>query len=280
MAEERNVGLARATDTSLTETARRVDDTDEGEATKEGLQRRMEEARESITQTVSEIKDTVTNQYQNVRESINDALDWREQVRNRPVAFSVGALGVGLLVGYSVRGMLGGGRGEGIPEGFEEYDYDDDGEISYSRSYAGQALTGGMASGTRRDSYNAPAPMSAPSQQYAAPKTTASSMTHEEPEEDKGPSLIERFKGTQAFDRLTEEVSTLGGRFVDELSHTAQSVVLPALLNKLKDAVGIDLSTQKRQAERSRIEREASSAHAEAVESGAKQQEAHEQSRQ
>ncbi len=107
MAEERNVGLARATDTP------EADD----EATKAELQRRMEEARESITQTVTEIKDTVTNQYQQVRESISDTLDWREQFRRRPVEFSLGALGVGLLLGYGVGAAFAGYR-----DG-DDYDY-------------------------------------------------------------------------------------------------------------------------------------------------------------
>ena len=73
MAEERYLATARALDPD--------GDTD---ATKEELQRRMEEARESITETVSEIKETITNQYQNVRESISQTLDWREQYRRRP----------------------------------------------------------------------------------------------------------------------------------------------------------------------------------------------------
>ena len=82
MAEERTLGTARAPETDTTD--------DESNLTKEELQRRMEEARESITQTVTEIKDTVTTQYQDVRESISQSLDWREQYRRRPVAFSVG----------------------------------------------------------------------------------------------------------------------------------------------------------------------------------------------
>lgn len=275
MAEERNVGLARATDTSLTETDRIADD--DADESKEELQRRMEEARESITQTVSEIKETVATQYHNVRESISDSLDWREQYRRRPVAFSVGALSVGLLVGYGVRGMFAGGDSEGIPAGYEEYDYDTDEGIAYSRSaptpsYAGQAITGGGSS-------RAASPSREPSSYAPALMSMSDATLDETAEEDKGPGMFERFKGTQAYDRLTQEISTLGGRAVDELSHTAQTVVLPAILNKLKDAIGLDLSMEKRQAERSRVEREASSAHAEAVESGAKQQEAHEQAR-
>src|ERR687890_321222 len=91
MAEERNLSLARAT----------AEPADE-DATKAELQRRMDEARESITHTVTEIKETVANQYQQVRETISDSLDWREQYRRRPLAFTIGAASVGLILGYSV----------------------------------------------------------------------------------------------------------------------------------------------------------------------------------
>src|SRR4051812_34697952 len=106
MAEERNVGVARAVET---------DDTD---STKAELQRRMEEARESITQTVTEIKDTVANQYQAVRDTVTEALDWREQFRKRPVAFSIGALSAGFILGYTVAGTF---KDDG--SAYEEDDY-------------------------------------------------------------------------------------------------------------------------------------------------------------
>src|SRR2546423_138674 len=104
-------------------TARAADTPDDDEATKAELQRRMEQARETITQTVTEIKDTVANQYQSVRETINETLDWREQFRKRPVAWSVGALSVGLLVGYGLAGAIKGNGGE--REGYPSYDETD-----------------------------------------------------------------------------------------------------------------------------------------------------------
>src|SRR5688500_8934628 len=100
MAEERNVGLARAAEP-------RLDETDATDDTKAELQRRMEEARESITQTVTEIKDTVTQQYQQVKDTISDSLDWREQYRRRPLPFTAGALVGGALLGYCVAGAFG-----------------------------------------------------------------------------------------------------------------------------------------------------------------------------
>jgi hypothetical protein len=78
----------------------------EAEPTKADLQRRMEEAREDISQTVEEIKDTVTEQYENVKETVSDALDWREQFRKHSVAWSLGALAVGYVVGSSLASSL------------------------------------------------------------------------------------------------------------------------------------------------------------------------------
>src|SRR5919112_6744105 len=113
MAEERNLSLARTT----AEPA----DEDATDATKAELQRRMDEARESITHTVTEIKETVMNQYQQVREQITDSLDWREQYRRRPVPFTVGAFGAGLVLGYALTGAI---KGDGDDRDEEEYDTD------------------------------------------------------------------------------------------------------------------------------------------------------------
>src|SRR6266436_8462884 len=105
MAQERHLGTARA-----------LDDSGDEDSTKADLQRQMEETRESITNTVNEIKDTVTTQYQHVKETVTDALDWREQFRKRPVAWSVGAMTFGFVVGYGIAGVA---RGDG-----SDYDYD------------------------------------------------------------------------------------------------------------------------------------------------------------
>src|ERR1044071_6432041 len=114
MAEERNVGLARVTEAT----------TADADPTKAELQRRMEEARESITQTVTEIKDTVVTQYQQVRETISDTLDWREQYKRHTLPFTVGAFAAGALLGYAVMGAF---KGDG-----DEDDYDE--ELDEQRS--------------------------------------------------------------------------------------------------------------------------------------------------
>src|SRR6266545_2210468 len=92
MAEERTLGLARA----------RERETNGEEPSKEELQRRMDEARDSITNTVTEIKENVAQQYENVK----DALDWREHFKRQPLAWSLGAAGVGFFVGYGIAAAL------------------------------------------------------------------------------------------------------------------------------------------------------------------------------
>ncbi|HEV2915807.1 MAG TPA: hypothetical protein VGX92_21170 [Pyrinomonadaceae bacterium] len=248
MAEERNLATVRATDSP-----------DGDDASKEELQRRMEEARESITQTVAEIKDTVANQYQAVRETVTEALDWREQFRKRPMAFSIGALSIGFCVGYSLAGAL---KGDG--RGYEVYEEDEEsgttaagapatyyrGEERSRRksappSYAAQAITGGSYGSSDYDTPSS-TPGVRPSDYspsaYSSSSVAATGGGDEAQQEAEGPGLIERFKSTKAYDRLEEEVSALGDRFINELSKTAQTVVLPALFGKVKELFGFDLS--------------------------------------
>lgn len=275
MAEERSVALTTRTETHA----------DDAEATKEELQRRMDEARESISQTVTEIKETVVNQYQNVRESISDTLDWREQYRRRPVPFSVGAFGAGLLLGYGVMGAVKGG-GDDLYDDEDVFDRIERGFDTMkteSRSYAASPIIGAQGSTAARADLKRPAlpekgatsegrtragedvgPDTRPSygesyegESYgAAASAGLAGYGTEEEEESKGPGLLERFKETKAYDRLQDELATIGERVVEELSHTARSVVVPALLNKLKDMVGIDLTTQREVAQRTRLEHE------------------------
>src|SRR5580765_5059904 len=91
MAEERTLGLARAQESAE-------------EPSKEELQRRMDQARDSISHTVTEIKETVANQVQ----AVKDTLDWREQFKKRPVAWSLGAAGTGFALGYGLAAMIKG----------------------------------------------------------------------------------------------------------------------------------------------------------------------------
>jgi ElaB/YqjD/DUF883 family membrane-anchored ribosome-binding protein len=256
MAEERNLATARAPEVT----------SPGGEPSKEELQRRMEEARESISQTVNDIKDTVTTKYEDVRESISQTLDWREQFRRRPVAFAAGAGVAGLILGYSIGGAVFGSDEDDLASRYygAEGEYDEASDhvrTTQERSYAAQAITGGAYGSTAY----APAPQPSgeadvrPSYSSGYEAQAPTPQADEESESDK-PSLFSRFQETQAYDRLQQEVGNLGNRFVDELSKTAQNVVLPALLGKLKDLIGIDLSAQREVAQRSRLEQQATTA--------------------
>jgi len=194
MAEEGTLGLVRA---------REREDADEGPS-KEALQRRMEQARDSITNTVTEIKENVTQQY----ESVKDALDWREHFKRQPVGWTLGAAGVGLLVGYGVAAAI---KGDGPNE------------IHYASAPA-YPLTG----------------QAAMSEMSAPPRTAVAANG-----KDHGPSVLERFRETSAYEKLSKEAGALGDRFVEELSSTAQQVVLPVLLKKIKSWIGIDLSDKR-----------------------------------
>jgi hypothetical protein len=191
MAEERTLGLAPARD---------VNGQDDS---KEALQRRMELARDSITNTVTEIKENVAQQVETVKE----ALDWREHFKKAPVAWSLGAAGVGFFVGYGLAAAIKG---------------DDDDQVHYSRAVARPLVSSPYLS--QRDSMSAP-----------------STETNGKNGSNDGPGMLERLRDTSAYERLSKEAGVLGDRLVEELSATAQAVVLPALLKKLKTWIGVDL---------------------------------------
>lgn len=190
MGEERTLGFARALES------------EDEEPSKEELQLRMEETRDSITQTVTEIKESVVQQY----ETVKDALDWREHFKKQPLAWSLGAAGVGFCVGYSIASAL---------------KDEEDVVASAKRSYVSQPILG---------------------ESYESTRSSSVPQTHDEKTE--GPGLVQRFKETRAFDRLQQEVGSLGDRLIDELSTTAQTVILPALIRKVRELIGADLSNK------------------------------------
>lgn len=186
MADEGTLGLARAEES--------VSD----EPSKAELQRRLDETRDSISNTVSEIKETVANQVQAVKET----LDWREQFKRRPVAWSLGAAGVGFLTGYGIAAALKGDR----------YDYE--GAIDYygeqSRSYAASPIIGESASRPERD----------------------------EQVGDEGPSILSRISNSAAYDKVKTEAATVGEQFLHELGNTAKMLIVPAVIKSVKDFLG------------------------------------------
>jgi hypothetical protein len=188
MAEERTLGLARAHEEKVEEPS------------KEELQRRLDEARDSISHTVIEIKETVANQVQ----AVKDTLDWREQFKKRPVAWSVGAAGVGFAVGYGLAAVVKG-------------DSDDDVLDYYSpqsRGYAAQQI---ISSGAQR--------VEAPSRKHTNGR-------------DDGPGLLEKLTHTPAYGRVKDEVGNVGDAFIEELTKTVKQVVLPAVMTSIRRFIG------------------------------------------
>jgi len=182
MAEERTLGLARAEERTSSE-----------EPSKEELQRRLGEARDSISNTATEIKETVASQVK----AVKDTLDWREQFKRRPVAWSAAALGVGFATGYCIANYA---KGDDL-----SYDSAIDRYGEEARHYASQA----------------PVPPS-----YGNGK------------HDSGLNFFQKVANTQAFEKVRDEAGNIGDAFVQELSNTAKSVVLPALITSLRNFIG------------------------------------------
>jgi len=198
MAEEGTLGMARAHDTTGDDIARGDD------ASKQELQRRMEEARDSITQTVTEIKDSVVQQYESVKETISETLDWREQFKKRPVAWTAGAVGAGFIAGYGLAAIIK-GDGNRSDRYEEDYGYAPRApRTSAAQSLSSMAASYGQSSGIESE------------------------------EEDEGPGILQRFQETAVFERLRAEAGAVGNHFVDEVSKTAKQVLLPAAIGAIR----------------------------------------------
>ena len=201
MAEERTLGLARAQDVTTGE-----------EPSKEELQRRLDEARDSISHTVTEIRESVANQVQAVKET----LDWREQFKKRPVAWSAGAVGVGFLVGYGLAAMV---KGEGS-SGYDRYD-------ETTRSYAAQPILGGT---------HTAASVSAPTTSLGASSSDVAGYGNGK--HDDGPGFFEKLTSTPVYHKVKQEASNVGDALVQEITKTAKTMVIPALITSLRNFIG------------------------------------------
>jgi len=222
MAEERTLGLARAQDYSAEEPS------------KEELQRRLGEARDSISNTVTEIKETVANQVQ----AVKDTLDWREQFKRRPVVWSAAALGVGFATGYCIASFATG----------DDSDYESaiDRDGRESNYYAAQSLAG---TGAAMATPGGPRP-----KQYG-------NGSH-----DTGPSFFQKMAQTPAFERVKDEAGNIGDAIVQELSKTAKTVVLPALITSLRNFIGDYLPNANKQTSSQGTQRDQSPSYQPALE--------------
>lgn len=68
---------------------------------KAALQRQLEQTRESMAETVEDIRETVSEQYEAVKETVGGVIDFREQFKNEPLVWSLGALSAGFALGYT-----------------------------------------------------------------------------------------------------------------------------------------------------------------------------------
>ena len=194
MAEERTLGLARAEDLTAEEPS------------KEELQRRLGEARDSISNTVTEIKETVANQVQ----AVKDTLDWREQFKRRPVAWSAGALGVGFCVGYCIANYTKGEEREGYSSAIDHFGDE-------ARYYAAQPILGSSTA----------------SSPQAGMRSKQGNGTH-----DSGPGFFQKVAGTHAFGRVRDEAGNIGDAVIQEVTKTVKTVVIPALVMSLRNFIG------------------------------------------
>ena len=176
-----------------------------GEPSKEELQRRLETARDSISNTVTEIKETVAHQVQ----AVKDTLDWREQFKKRPVVWCAGALGVGFSLGYCIANYAKDDESYRYSSAIDRFGEESD------RYYASQSLS------------------SAAMSPQAGSQTQYGNGSH-----DSGPGFFQKVANTHAFERVKDEAGNIGDAIVQELSKTAKTVVVPALMVSLRNFIG------------------------------------------
>jgi len=219
MAEERTLGLARAQEHTAEEPS------------KEELQRRLGEARDSISNTVTEIKETVANQVQ----AVKDTLDWREQFKKRPVVWSASAMGVGFCVGYCIAAFAKGDERDDYSSAIDRFGEE-------SKYYTSQSVLGSGA-------------MAAMAPQVETRRKQENGTYH-----DDGPGFFQKVANTPAFEKVKQEAGNIGDAVVKELSNTAKTVVLPALITSLRNFIGDYLPNAAKSQKTSTSQREQSQA--------------------
>lgn len=82
--------------------AKRNQQTNDPEPTKRELERQMQRTRESLADTIGEIKATVEQEYASAKQTVSGVLDYREQFKEEPLVWSLGALSAGFALGYAL----------------------------------------------------------------------------------------------------------------------------------------------------------------------------------
>jgi hypothetical protein len=62
----------------------------------------MQRTRESLAETIGEIKDTVEHEITAAKQTVTGVLDYREQFKEEPLVWSLGALSAGFALGYTL----------------------------------------------------------------------------------------------------------------------------------------------------------------------------------
>jgi hypothetical protein len=173
----------------------------------------VEDSKEELQRKLEQTRHSISNTMSEIKDTVahqvqavKDTFDWREQFKKHPCAWSAGALGVGFVAGYKIADTFKHGSDGGY-------------QPQNQYSYTPQQKT------------------------YEARLNAGASRVTDEFDEQQ-PGLVERFKDSSAYASLSKEVSSLGNQVLSELSTTASAVVVPFLLSKLKELVGIDRMEQ------------------------------------
>lgn len=198
---------------------------------------------------------------------------WRTEVRQRPIAVSVGALSIGLLTGYYVGGTLtnrsGGRRSSNASGSSTSYSASTQSSSAsaaelipaYTPEAAKKVLdavnrgSGQEQSNSHDASQNSPA-RSTPSEDLPTTpgyppsygndfkaKSTAKPRRAKQPRKES--KLLAKFKQTSAYDRLQTEVSRISNQLIDQLSDIGHNAVLPAISGKANEVFGNQPAPQK-----------------------------------
>ena len=124
-------------------------------------------------------------------------------------------MGVGFLVGYGLAAMAKGDSEDYYASGYSS------GTDRYAGEYAGEAK-----------SYSAQPILhasSAPSETYKQGNGK---------HDDDGPGFFEKLTSTPAYHKVKDEAANIGDAVMHELTNTAKTVVLPALMTSLRNFIG------------------------------------------
>lgn len=120
-------------------------------------------------------------------------------------------MGVGFLVGYGLAAMAK-GESESSSSDYDRY-YDRDRYEETSRSYAAQPILGAHASSGETAGYG-------------------------NGKHDEGPSFFEKLTATPAYNKMKQEAGNIGEALVQEITKTAKTMVIPAVITSLRNFIG------------------------------------------